>query len=216
MLSEIRPIDLQKRGLVASKSELRNLLRWRAIKCVYATKTSKFFLFKDPGKQLRSIIAIIRPGARPVEHIDYNCAVLNGQRIIYSSAKEFMEFFLTMHKKSIDESPEFLISNIKNDDLKIHSPKYLRPIKDLLRSIGFLSEPRGKIKKVDKITKQLKAFLIKEYKTIKQKRPLPMIALQKRLTKEVNEMFPNDPKIAEKYYWSDATIRRTIKTCRKK
>jgi len=101
------------------------------------------------------------------------------------------------------------------DDIKIQSPKYFKPINDLLREIGLLEEKRGKEKSVDKIIIQLRKFIIKEFKSIKDKKPLPINILQNRLTKKVNEMFP-DVKESEKYYWSDSTIRRIIEDSIKK
>lgn len=100
--------------------------------------------------------------------------------------------------------------------VKISSPKHFRPICDLLRQIGLLKESRGKIKPVDKITERLKKFLLKEFKSIKKKSYLPIKTLQKRLQAEIDKLFPDNPKEAEKYYWSDSTLRRVLKSFIKK
>ncbi|MDD5431660.1 MAG: hypothetical protein PHO70_01560 [Candidatus Omnitrophica bacterium] len=196
--------------------ELRQLLKWGAVKYVYVNKENKFFLFNSPGKKIMSKHAVATSAGEYQEHISYHCAIFTGSKIIYPYDKKAIRYFLDAYGKKIIASPEFLINNVMNADLVINSPKYLKPIKDLLRQIGVLKETRGKIKKTDETTKILRAFIVKEFKGIQKKRPLPINILSDRLTKKVDSMFPDDSETAEKYYWSFATIRRIIKDCNKK
>lgn len=100
-------------------------------------------------------------------------------------------------------------------DLKIRSPKYFKEVIDLLRQVGLLKESRGKIKPADSDTIKLRAFILKEFKSLKRQKPLPLRILKDKLQDEVYRRF-KDEKKADKYNWSEATIRRIIKSGTKK
>lgn len=136
-----------------------------------------------------------------------------------------VEAYLEKYAKQIKDSPEFVIANlflinkdgiIPKQNLKIYFPLHSKYINDFLRAVGLLKEKRGKLKPTDKIAEKLKETLKSEFKSISEKKPLPIQKLQKRLTEEVNKLFPNDPKGADKYYWSDSTIRRIVNNSSKK
>jgi hypothetical protein len=125
--------------------------------------------------------------------------------------KEEKMNYITKYDHQICTLPSFSIAQILNKEYSdVYSKKYLTPIRNLFRDVGILPEKRGKKKSIGETKKYLRKFLVKEYKAIQKKKPLPIKILQKRLEAEINRMFPDEPKEAEKYYWGDSTIRRIV------
>jgi len=187
------------------KSDLRFLANWGAIKYVPISDEEGLFIFKKPGGNLRNVVAVY-DGKHGEKDVWYSCALFIKNRLIYPSEKNTLEFYIEKYRKAITYSPEFLISNILDENLKLQSPEYVRPIRDFFRRINLLDEKRGKIKKKDPITSYLDEFLIKEFTAVKKKKPLPIKFLQEKLTEEVIKK-----NFSEKYFWSDITIRRKLR-----
>ena len=82
--------------------------------------------------------------------------------------------------------------------------------KQILSQYGFIPEKRGKIKKKDTIDEKRDKFIVQQLKSVRSRKSLPVKIIQKRWVDRVNCMFPDDPKKAEKYYYSDITIRRVL------
>lgn len=104
--------------------------------------------------------------------------------------------------------------------IKIFSPEFITPVRNILRRLGIIKETRGKYKKRGKIILLRDKFMVNEYKRIiketKRKKPLPIKILQRRWTEELIRIFPDNPEGADKYGVSDATVRRVLKKCIKK
>jgi len=130
-----------------------------------------------------------------------------------------LEVGTSKNPKIIDASTAFeevIDYFVFKQGLKISSSKYWKPISNLLRRVGLLNEKRGKEKSINPITKNFRAFVLKEYESINKKKPLPLKKLKERLEAEVNRQFPDDLRQAEQYYLSEPTIRRLIKSSIKK
>ena len=93
---------------------------------------------------------------------------------------------------------------------------YLTPIKKKIVETNIYPDLTGKIKKPDSIAREFKKVLINKYLTLKKRKRVPIKTLQKELDFERNRRFPEDSEKAEKYMWSDQTIRRLIQPYIKK
>lgn len=84
------------------------------------------------------------------------------------------------HLRKIIESPEILMLNLYDDKIRISSPKYVTPIKDLMRELRFMRK-RGRLRKYrsDKVEKVKKTHY-------------GIIKLGKRITKEQQEILKGE------------------------
>lgn len=97
-------------------------------------------------------------------------------------------------------------------EMKSAEKKRYKLLRSVLQRCGFIPDERGKGKrKVDKTKKLIDKALIAEYKKMKNKKPLSIKRLSEKVSNYVNTLFSSDPESAEKYSYSDATIRRRIK-----
>ena len=98
------------------------------------------------------------------------------------------------------------------EGIKISSPKYFKPICDLLRQIGLLNEARGgagRTKKND-FQKERDELIIQFYNDSKIKKPLPIEKIQEKLIKTYVKNYSNDTKRHKPYHPHDHTIRRIL------
>jgi hypothetical protein len=200
------------------KDKLREALsHFSAVQYVRISKNDAFYLFKEIDATLPKTCIdfdIDKNGHTiPDPFTYYPCVVLH-QNILYEDPK--VATYIEKYRHKIDASPGFHVQNILSNRIKIRSKKHITPIRNLLREIGVMEEKRGKGKKPDETTKELRAFVIEQYKSMQSNREFRIKTLQNRLAKEVLRRFPDNAKIADKYNWSDATIRRIIKSCKKK
>jgi len=144
------------------KKELREelkriILDYEAIRYVRIKKGDGFFLIRKMPRYYDDVVnyedngygrlvADVYEGGEKEDSIIYhNCKLICGEEDIKSYALRY--------RINIDKSPEVLIDTILKEkkqaraELKMNSPKYITPIKDLFREIGLLPENRGKEKK---------------------------------------------------------------------
>jgi len=148
----------------------------------------------------------------------------------YNKAPEFhLETFFTaqliqasgnsLDDNSVSKEKVVTVPNrlIPRNGLKISSQAHWKHISKLLRDVGLLKENRGKLKSIDSTIKNLKLFVIKEFKSMspKNKKSLPIAFLKKRLEAKVDSLYPNSIDEAKKYYRGDSTIRRWITSIKK-
>lgn len=99
----------------------------------------------------------------------------------------------------------------KFEGMKSSEKEKYKSARSVFQQCDFISDGRGKGgRKVDSVRKMVKKYIIDEYKKLKKRKPLPIKILSRKLVDYVNTLFPNDEETAEKYYYSDATIRRII------
>jgi len=88
---------------------------------------------------------------------------VSGHAWVTSSSKHKVKKICKGHFRKIIECPEFLISNLFDDKIKISSPKYVTPVKNLLREVGLIKKkgppPKYGKDKVNKAEKTYRAFL---------------------------------------------------------
>lgn len=185
------------------------------VKYCYINKKDAFFLFKESKQDLMEIDeewesdkdgGIVFAGSQY-----FPWAVLHNNEIIFGSREAYSKYcgycdlttdpITIVENNWVKNSPVFFVASILNSKgIKVNSPKYLTPIKNLFREVGLLDETRGKLKKesINKINRD--KLIIQLYKEIvkktKKRKPLPI--------KSIYQKLPN-------YDVSFATIRRVLK-----
>ncbi|MFC1699983.1 hypothetical protein ACFL1I_08550 [Candidatus Omnitrophota bacterium] len=199
----------------ASKEKVKELIETAGgiIQYIYISKKDAFYLMRGTIYPLKRLL--YNEEELSIDKFISIFKILHNSKIIVDVDEK--RRYIINHRNAICNTPSFRMEEIAEGGYRdIHSQKYLTPIKNLFRDVGLLPEKRGKKKTLSETNKHLRWFLIQEFKAMKKKKTLPMKILQMRLSKETSRLFPDNPKEADKYLMSDATIRRILKPYIKK
>ena len=91
--------------------------------------------------------------------------------------------------------------------------KAIQPVRNLFSKYGFLKqEGRGRGSDEEKRIRSIRRkTVVSAYRKAKRKKPTPIKFIQEQWQKKLEEMFPNDNKLYEKYLVADGTIRKDLK-----
>jgi hypothetical protein len=188
------------------KKEIKALLsQFKAIRYVHINKKDAFYVFKELELDVEEYFEEYNYNPNGNGNIYgsvyYPCAILHNDNLI--KKHNGLQNYITKYRGEIDASPEFTISNILEDKkFKIHSPKYITPIRNLFREIGLLLEKRGKFKKIDKNKKQRDRLIITLYKEIvkktKRKKPFPIRIIYDKLPPDIEVSFSTIRRVLNK------------------
>jgi hypothetical protein len=130
--------------------------------------------------------------------------------------KDFVEFLnarcvqysVTDLPKGVVEIP--LKQLMDTDELKVYNPSITTPIKEFLRSVGYLQETRGRGSKKSPVQIERDKLIIEIYNGLQRKKPLPV----KKVVEELNCLFQQgnftDEERSRAYLCSEATVRRVL------
>lgn len=101
---------------------------------------------------------------------------VNGKNSHTLSLDHKVKKICSKHFREIMKSPEFLTSNLFDDRIKISNPKYVTPIKNLLREVGLINKkgPRPKYSKgkLNRAEKTYRRFLDVGKRIIRKQREI--------------------------------------------
>lgn len=190
------------------KDEIRKAIsKYKAVRYVYINKKEAFYLFKNFEQPIEDVIEDVEGddlgGAHVVPIFIYDWVILHNGKIIrglYNHTNEIKEIQKYIPYCEDESAHDFSIKAIIANDIKINSPKYLTPIRNLFRELGLIKETRGKNKREDEEKKGRDLEIILLYKAFKRKKPYPISKIFEKM----------------KYDASFATIRRVLNRFNKK